>query len=48
VTALAVVEDLQVLNDRVGQLDAVRQRCRSSSSICMRDQMEALFTSAWG
>jgi hypothetical protein len=37
VTALALVKDLQVLKDRVGSR-RVRQRCRSSSSTCMRDQ----------
>ena len=37
-TALTVVENLKVLKDRVGQLDTFRQRCRSSSSTCIRVQ----------
>jgi hypothetical protein len=38
VTPLPVVEDLQVLEDRVGQFAGVFQRRRSSSSTCIRDQ----------
>jgi hypothetical protein len=39
--ALAVVEELQVLKDRIGQLQRVRQRCRSSNSTCIRDQNDS-------
>jgi hypothetical protein len=38
VAALSVMEDLQVVEDRVGQLHSGAQRCRFNSSTCMRDQ----------
>jgi hypothetical protein len=38
VASLPVVEDLQVLKDRVGELHAVFHRRRSSSSVCNRSQ----------
>jgi hypothetical protein len=38
VTSLPIVEDLQVLKDRVGQLNTGLPACRSNSSTCIRDQ----------
>ncbi len=38
VAPAAVVEDLEVLEDRVRELDGVFQRRESSSSTCIRDQ----------
>jgi hypothetical protein len=41
VSALAIVEDLQVLEDHVRQLDSVRHRRLLSSSTCIRAQNDS-------
>ena len=38
---LSVVQDLQVLKIAVTSSTRVRQRCRSSSSTCIRDQNDS-------
>jgi hypothetical protein len=42
VAALPVVEDLDVVEDRGGELDSGLQRRRSSNSTCMRDQNDSM------
>jgi hypothetical protein len=42
VASLPVVEDLQVLKDRVGQLHRVLYRRRSSNSVCIRAQKDSM------
>ena len=39
---VAVVPDLEVLEDRVGELEAGVPPSRSRSSICMRDQNDSI------
>lgn len=44
VPALTVVEDLEVLEDRVGRLDPGAPAMASSSSVCIRTQNDAIIT----